>query len=350
MEEKIKEAFITPKRAQNIGENTIPPQYSREISRYEPPIPVKEKEKEDLLKKIREITSGESRGSKDEKQVEGETDLSWDHDRLEPYPSPERPKPQRDPKEKGTSKENVKSNETLNKGLRSKESQEEKEEPLKRAKENLASPKPNETTPKELEKNSGVKRGHPKAENGVDKNTEQWVNDQNKFGEKKRESLEETIPKVFEPQGPVKILQKGKQPQLEMAKPTPAKTGVNRDFWNSSYGGPNYRNGYQMGHPSENRNWEQRNGYGRRYGNGNRNQQRRAHGGTTTQTQTYQTKRKGPPIKIHHPEEWVVDREMVMGMVKIKMIRREKSIDTLNIILKKKMRKRVILKILLNLK
>ena len=57
LDEKIKEALITPKKAQNIGENTISPQYSREISRYEPPIPVKEKEKEDLLEKVREITS-----------------------------------------------------------------------------------------------------------------------------------------------------------------------------------------------------------------------------------------------------------------------------------------------------
>ena len=94
---------------------------------------------------------------------------------------------------------------------------------------------------------------------------------------------------MFEPQGPVKILQKGKQPQSGVAKQAPIKTGVNRDFWNSGYSGPNYRNGYQMGYPSENRNWEQRNGYGRRYGNGNRNQQRRAHGGTTTQTQTQHT-------------------------------------------------------------
>ena len=70
LDEKIKEAWITPKEAQNIGENTIPPQYSRVISRYEPPIPVKEKE--DLLEKFREITSGESKGSKDEKQAEGE--------------------------------------------------------------------------------------------------------------------------------------------------------------------------------------------------------------------------------------------------------------------------------------
>ena len=181
----------------------------------------------------------------------------------------------------------------MNKGLRGKESQEEKQKPLKRAKENLVSPKLNKTTPKELEKVSDVKRGHPKEGNGVDKNTEQWVNDQNKFWEKKRETLEETIPKVFEPQGPIKILQRGKQPQSEVTKQTPIRIGANRDFWNNGYSGPNHRNGYQMGYPSENRKWEQGNGYGRRYGNGNRNQQRRAHGGTTTQTQTHHTTPKG---------------------------------------------------------
>ena len=120
LDEKIKEAWIIPKEAQNIGENTIPPQYSREINRYEPPITIKEKEKEDLLEKVREITSGESKGSKDEKQAEGETELSWDHEGLEPYPSPERPKPQRNPKIKGTSEENVKGNEIINRDLRGK--------------------------------------------------------------------------------------------------------------------------------------------------------------------------------------------------------------------------------------
>ena len=64
LDEKIKEALITSKQAQNTGENTIPPQYSREISRYEPPIPVKEKEKEDLLEKVRKITSGNQKGVK----------------------------------------------------------------------------------------------------------------------------------------------------------------------------------------------------------------------------------------------------------------------------------------------
>ena len=293
LDEKIKEALITPKKAQDIGENTIPSQFSREISRYEPPIPVKEKEKEDLLEKVREITSGESKGSKDEKQAEGETDLSWDHEGLEPYPSPERPKPQRDPKEKGSPKENVKGNRTLDRDPKSEESQEERKEPIKRAKEKLVSPKPNGTTPKEIGKDSDVRRGHPKEGNEVDRNTEQWVNDQNSFWEKKRGSLEETIPKVFEPQAPVRILQRGKQPQPGVAKQISIKTGINRDFWNSSYGGPNYMSGYQMGYPSENRNWEQRNGYGRRYGNGNKNQQRRAHGWTTTQTQTHHTTPKG---------------------------------------------------------
>ena len=293
LDEKIKEALITPKKAQNIGENTIPPQYSREISRYEPPIAVREKEKEDLLEKVREITSGESKGSKDEKQAEGETDLSWDHERLELYPSLERPKPQRDPKGKGSPKENVKGNGTLGRDPKSKESQKEREEPLERTKEKLVSLKSSETTPKELEKDSDVKRVHPKEGNEVDKNTEQWVNDQNKFWEKKRESLEEAIPKVFEPQAPVRILQRDKQPQSEVAKQTPIKTGVSRDFWNSTYGAPNYRNGYQMGYPSENRNWGQGNEYGRRYGNGNKNQQRRAHGWTTAQTQTHHTTPKG---------------------------------------------------------
>ena len=154
LDEKKKEALIKPKKAQNIGEDTIPPQYSREMSRYEPPIPVKEKEKEDLLEKVREITNGESKGSKDEKQAEGETELSWDHEGLEPYPCPEKPKSQRSPKEKGTPTENGKREGTLKEGSRGKESQERGKESLTRAKEKLTL---DETTPKELEEGSNFK-------------------------------------------------------------------------------------------------------------------------------------------------------------------------------------------------
>ena len=34
--------------------------------------------------------------------------------------------------------------------------------------------------------------------------------------------------------------------------------------------------------------------------------------------------REGYPIEIHHPEKWMVGKEMVMGMVEIKMIKIEK--------------------------
>ena len=98
---------------------------------------------------------------------------------------------------------------------------------------------------------------------------------------------------MFKSQSPVKILQRGKQPQSEVAKQTPIETEVNKDFWDSSYGRPNYRNGYQMSYADENKNWGQRNGYGRRYGSGHKNQQRRTHGGSATQTQTYYTTPKG---------------------------------------------------------
>ena len=41
------------------------------------------------------MTNGGSKGSKSEKQVEGDTDLSWDHEGLEPHPEPSKPKPPR---------------------------------------------------------------------------------------------------------------------------------------------------------------------------------------------------------------------------------------------------------------
>ena len=254
LDEKVKEALIKPKEAQNIGEDTIPPQYSREMSRYEPPIPVKEKEKEDLPEKVREIPNGESKGNKDEKQAESETELSWDHEGLEPYPCLEKPKPQRSPKEQGAPTENGKREGTLKKDPRCKESQEREREPLKRAKEKLTSPKLDETAPKELEEGSNLKWGYPEKRNGVDKNTEQWVSDQNKFWERKGEKLGEIMPKVFKPQNPVKILQRGKQPQSEVAKQAPKEIGASKDFWDSNYDRPSYRNGYQIRYVDENRN------------------------------------------------------------------------------------------------
>ena len=104
LNEKLKEIIDQPQYVRPIGENTLPPYYSREISRYEPPNPIKQKEREDLLEKVREMTSEESRGGKGEKLVEVDTNLSWDHEGLKPLPKShkdrlnESPKPPRAPK------------------------------------------------------------------------------------------------------------------------------------------------------------------------------------------------------------------------------------------------------------
>ena len=104
LNEKLHEIIDQPQYVRPIGENTLPPYYSREMSRYEPPNPIKQKEREDLLEKVREMTSEESKGGKGEKSVEVDTDLSWDHEGLRPLPKSHKdrlngsPKPPRVPK------------------------------------------------------------------------------------------------------------------------------------------------------------------------------------------------------------------------------------------------------------
>ena len=54
--EKLNEKLRDNRSAQYvkpIGENTLPPYYSREMSRYEPPNPIKQKEREDLIEKVK---------------------------------------------------------------------------------------------------------------------------------------------------------------------------------------------------------------------------------------------------------------------------------------------------------
>ena len=84
--EKLKEIIEQPQYVKPIGENTLPPYYSREMSRYEPSNPIKQRKREDLLEKVREMTSEESKEGKGEKLAEVDTDLSWDHEGLRPLP------------------------------------------------------------------------------------------------------------------------------------------------------------------------------------------------------------------------------------------------------------------------
>ena len=86
LDQKLREARVELQQVDPIRGDTIPPYYSREVSRYELPIPVQEKEKQEALEKVRKITNGGSKGSKSEKPVEGDTDLSWNHEGLEPHP------------------------------------------------------------------------------------------------------------------------------------------------------------------------------------------------------------------------------------------------------------------------
>ena len=104
LDQKLREARVEPQQVDPIGGNTIPPYYLKEVSRYEPPMPVQEKEKQEALEKVKEITNGGSKGSK---PVEGDTDLSWDHEGLEPHPKPGEPKPPRDPRPPRTPKTEI---------------------------------------------------------------------------------------------------------------------------------------------------------------------------------------------------------------------------------------------------
>ena len=222
LNEKLKEIIDQPQYVQPIGENTLPPYYSREMSRYEPSNPIKQKERKDLIEKVKEIRSEESKGGKREKSVEVDTDLSWDHEGLKPLPKApknkltESPKPPRTPR---VPKAKVNTVGTLKKGqpvfngdpkggkcpeIPHKENKDRKEASLE----------------KRLDPGIGKKGGKndqrwdfESPENPVDKKTARWIEEQNEFlGKQKGKELErdkkERDPPVFNPNGPVKVLQK----------------------------------------------------------------------------------------------------------------------------------------------
>ena len=138
------------------------------MSRYEPPNPIKQKEKEDLLEKVREMTSEGSKGSKGEKLVEEDTDLSWDHEGLRPISNSHKdringsPKPSRVPK-----------------GLKSKERNEVK----------TVVPQDKRQAPeigKQNDKND--EKGDLESSRDIaDKKTAKWIKEQNEFLGKQRE-------------------------------------------------------------------------------------------------------------------------------------------------------------------
>ena len=222
LDEKLNEIIDQPQYVRPIGENILPPYYSREISRYEPPNPIKQKEREDLLEKVREMTSEESKGGKGEKLVEVDTDLSWDHEGLRPLPkshkdrlngSPKLPRVPKVPKVGGSTEG------TFKKECPSfREDCKEGKYPdpiLKENKVGMVVPQEEKQVP-EIDKKDGKNDERWDFEspgNLADKKTARWIEEQNEFlGEQKEKEFgkdrKERDPSVFKPSGPIKVLQK----------------------------------------------------------------------------------------------------------------------------------------------
>ena len=222
LNEKLKEIIDQPQYVKPIGENTLPPYYSREMSRYEPPNPIKQKEREDLLEKVREMTSEESKGGKGEKLVEVDTDLSWDHEGLRPLPKAPKDKLNRSPKSSrvpkvpkvGKNTEGTFKKECPSFGADHKEGK-YPEPTHKENKVGIVDSQEKKQAPEVDKKNgkNGERWDFESPENLVDKKTARWIEEQNEFlGKQEEKEFErdkkERDPPVFNPSGPVKVLQK----------------------------------------------------------------------------------------------------------------------------------------------
>ena len=302
--EKLNEIIDQPQYVRPFGENTLPPYYSREMSRYEPPNPIKQKEREDLLEKVREMTSEESKGGKREKSVEVDTDLSWDHEGLKPLPKApknrlnESPKPPRVPKVP-KAKENTAGTFKKEYPAFSGDSKEGKypEIPHKENKDRKEVPPEKKQDPG-IDKKSGKHDENwnsESSENPVDKKTARWIEEQNEFlGKQKEKEFErdkkERDPPVFNPNGPVKVLQKQRATHhTGYEQPPQHLMGAQRDqalhppMFVTNRGDISQR-GQGKRYPLKERRKTQWGSYGKQYGTGG---ERRGY-------QTYRTDRTQP--------------------------------------------------------
>ena len=278
LDQKLREAHVEPQQLDPIRGDTIPPYYSREVSRYEPPIPVQEKEKQEALEKVREITNGGSKGSKGEKPIEGDIDLSWDHEDLEPHLKPGEPKPPRDPKPPRTPKTKTKEEQSSAKVcLKCKGNHDEGDctkFTFKKEKQGSVSPQQIKSNPQVDKSETKVKeKWNPmESNNNVDKDTEKWVEEQNAFFEKKREKQSDEVPARFDPKRPVTILQRRHYASISMPGQVPQRlkdskyTQSQPNNWMAGYEGIWYRKEFGAGYNPNDRKWLQANGYGKRYG------------------------------------------------------------------------------------
>ena len=317
LNEKLKEIIDQPQYVRPIGENTLPPYYSREMSRYEPPNPIKQREREDLLEKVREMTSEESKGGKGEKSVEVDTDLSWDHEGLRPLPkahkdrlneSPKLPRIPKVPKAGGNTEGTFKK-ECPSFGVDYKEGK-YPESALTENKDGIVVPQ-EEKQISEMDKKNGKNDEGWDFENPgnlVDKKTARWIEEQNEFlGKQEEKEFEEDrkerdLP-VFNPSGPIKVLQKQRASLRTGYEQTPqhlmgAQKGqaphpplVMKNRGDVGWRGPGKR--YHLKEKQR----TQWGGYGRQYGTGGERKSNQTYRTDRTQTQgrntAYESQRQG---------------------------------------------------------
>ena len=366
LNEKLKEIIDQPQYVRLIGENTLPPYYSREMSRYEPPNPIKQKEREDLLEKVREMTSEETKESKGEKLVEVDTDLSWDHEGLRPLPKSHKdrlngsPKPPRVPK--------VPKVDGSNEGTLKKEcpnfrgDYNEGKYPeliLKENKVGIVVPQEEKQVPEKDKKGdkNDERWDFESPGNLADKKTARWIEEQNEFLEKQeekefQEKRKERDPSVFEPSGPIRVLQKQRAnprtryeeiPQYLMGAqkgqaPHPPLVVTNK-------GDVSWR-GQGKRYPFKEKRRTQWGGYGRQYGRGGERK-------VTRLIEPMELKSRVIILLMSHKDRVVISQLKVpgmdkveMGKMKIEMIKRNTGI--LGLVLKMIVMKRVIQRILMN--
>ena len=357
LDQKLR-ARVEPQQVDPIGSDTIPPYYSRKVSRYEPPISVQEKEKQEALEKVREITNGGSKGSKSEKPVEGDTDLSWDHEGLEPHPKPGEPKPPRDPKSPRTPKTETKEEQSSAKVCpKCKGNHDERDCTkfiFKKEKQGSISPQPIKSNPQVDKSETKVKEKWNPMErnNNVDKDTERWVEEQNAFFEKKREKQSGEIPARFDPKGPVTILQKRHNASVPMSGQMSQRlkdskyTQSQPNNWMVGYEGTWYRKEFGAGYNPKGRKWPQGNGYGKRHGTKEKNGTGGSYRQNGTQSQTYYTTQELKKNGQYLPMNGTGDGQDGKRGVKAGMIRG--NLEILSMTLKIRKMRKVIQKIPVN--
>ena len=317
LNEKLNEIIDQPQYVRPFGKNTLPPYYSREMSRYEPPNPIKQKEREDLLEKVKEMTSEESKGGKRERSMEVDTSLSWDHKGLRPLPKAPKdrlngsPKPPRTPR---VPKEGVNAMGTFKKEYPaySGDSREGKYPEIphkenKDKKETLPEKKQDPGIGKKSGKN-GERWDVESLEHPVNKKTARWIEKQNEFlGKQKEKEFEkdkkERYPPAFNLNGHVKVLQKQKATHhAGYEQPPQHLMGAQRDqaphhpIVVTNRGDGSWRN-QRKRYPLKERQRAQWGGYGKQYGIGDERRSNQMYRTDGTQTQShnaaYESQRQG---------------------------------------------------------